>query len=188
MKEIIKNNIINYELINIRQNTPVLSYLTKHYFSFRLIQVSPVLFEQLKKSNNPIDMKRGNFIAGYRQSKKGNDFGSSGGLKISDPNGNILGSFTIEEKRIIYDAFVPFHQERDSYVYAQGKDFYTKMSMLDVLIEELNRKRQYLIYMGEKVEGWVPTPQFLEVSKEELLEYAQNREKGEYALKKRRYY
>mgnify|MGYP007113983324 FL=1 len=32
MKEIIKNNIINYEVIRIRQNTPVLEYLKRHYF------------------------------------------------------------------------------------------------------------------------------------------------------------
>lgn len=69
-----------------------------------------------------------------------------------------------------------------------GTEFYTDMSMLDVLKEELNRKRQYLIYMGEKVNGCKSESQFHEVSKEELLEYAQNREKGEYSLKKRRYY
>lgn len=49
MKEIVKNNIINYELIRIRQNTPVLEYLKKHNFSFRLKHVSHELLEQLKK-------------------------------------------------------------------------------------------------------------------------------------------
>ena len=187
MKEIVKNNIINYELIRIRQNTPVLEYLKKHNFSFRLKHVSPELLEQLKKFDNPIDMEYGDFIAGYGR-LKGTDFRSSGGLKISDPKENILGSFIIEEKRIIYDAFLPFYKEKDSYVYMYGTEFYTDMSMLDILKEELNRKRQYLIYMGEKVNGYIPESQFLEVSKEELLEYAQNREKGEYSLKKRRYY
>ena len=187
MKEIIKNNIINYELIRIRQNTPVLEYLKKYNFSFRLKQVPSELLEQLKNSDNLIDMKYGNFIAGYGQ-LKGNDFRSSGGLKISDSKESILGSFIIEEKRIIYDASLPFYKERDSYVYMYGTEFYTDMSMLDILKEELNRKRQYLIYMGEKVNGNISEFQFNEVSKEELLEYAQNREKGEYSLKKRRYY
>ena len=36
MKEIVKNNIINYKLIRIRQNTPVLEYLKRYNFSFRL--------------------------------------------------------------------------------------------------------------------------------------------------------
>ena len=99
MKEIIKNNIINYELIRIRQNTPVLEYLKKHNFSFRLKQVSPELLEQLKNSDHLIDMKYGNFIAGYGRLKS-ESFRSSGGLKISDSKENILGSFIIEEKRI----------------------------------------------------------------------------------------
>ena len=183
MKEIIKNNIINYELIRIRQNTPVLEYLKRHYFSFSLKQVSPELLEQLKISDHPIDMKYGDFIAGYGKLKR-YDFGSSRGLKISDSKENIPGSFIIEEKRIIYDALRPFYKER----YMEGTEFITDMSMLDVLKEELNRKRQYLIYMGKKVNGCVPEFQFHEVSKEELLEYAQNPEKGEYSLKKRRYF
>lgn len=187
MKEIIKNNIINYEVIRIRQNTPVLEYLKRHYFSFRLKQVSPELLEQLKISDHPIDMKYGDFIAGYGE-LRGDDFRSSGGLKISDSKKNIPGSFIIEEKRIIYDALRPFYKESASHVYTNGTEFITDMSMLDVLKEELNRKRQYLIYMGNKVKGCVPEFQFHEVSKEELLEYAQNPEKGEYSLKKRRYY
>lgn len=187
MKEIIKNNIINYEVIRIRQNTPVLEYLKRHYFSFRLKQVSPELLEQLKISDHPIDMKYGDFIAGYGK-LRGDDFRSSGGLKISDSKKNIPGSFIIEEKRIIYDALRPFYKESASHVYTNGIEFITDMSMLDVLKEELKRQRQYLIYMGEKVTGCVPESQFHEVSKEELLEYAQNPEKGEYSLKKRRYF
>jgi hypothetical protein len=34
-----------------------------------------------------------------------------------------------------------------------GTEFYTDMSMLDVLKEELKRKRQYLIYSGEKTQN-----------------------------------
>ena len=34
MKEIVKYNIINYELIKIRQNTPILEYLKRNNFSF----------------------------------------------------------------------------------------------------------------------------------------------------------
>lgn len=187
MKEIIKNNIIDYELIKIRQNTPILEYLKNNNFSFRLKQVTPEMLKQLKASNNLIDIEYGDFIAGYGR-LKGDNFKSSGGLKVSDPTENILGSFIIEEKRIIYDAFRPFYKERDSYVYMYGTEFYTDMSMLDVLKEELNRKRQYLIYMGEKLNGYKLESQFHEVSKDELLEYAQNREKGEYSLKKRKYY
>ena len=187
MKEIVKYNIINYELIKIRKNTPILEYLKRNNFSFRLKQVTPKTLEQLKISDNFIDMEYGNFIAGYGQ-LKGNDFRSSGGLKISDPQENIRGSFIIEDKRIIYDVVQPFYEERDSFVYGSGPEFYTSMPMLDILKEELNRKRQYLIYMGQKLNGCRLEEQFDEVSKSELLEYAQNREKGEYILNKIRHY
>lgn len=132
-------------------------------------------------------MEYGNFIAGYGQ-LKGNNFKSSGGLKISDPKKTINGSFIIEDKRIIYDAVQPFYEERDAFVYGSGYEFYTDMSMLDILKEELNRKRQYLIYMGQKLNNCRYEEQFDEVSKSELLEYAQNHEKGEYVLKKIRHY
>ncbi len=187
MKEIVKNNIINYELIKIRKNTPILEYLKRNNFSFRLKQVTPKILEQLKFSDNLIDMEYGNFIAGYA-SLKGNDFRNSGGLKISDSKKNINGSFIIEDRRIIYYAIQSFDEERDTFVYGSGPEFYTSMSMLDILKEELNRKRQYLIYMGQKLNGYRLEEQFDEVSKSELLEYAQNREKGEYVLNKIRRY
>ena len=187
MKEIVKYNIINYELIKIRKNTPILEYLKRNNFSFRLKQVTPKILEQLKFSDNLIDMEYGNFIAGYA-SLKGNDFRNSGGLKISDSKKNINGSFIIEDRRIIYYAIQSFDEERDTFVYGSGPEFYTSMSMLDILKEELNRKRQYLIYMGQKLNGYRLEEQFDEVSKSELLEYAQNREKGEYVLNKIRRY
>ncbi len=62
------------------------------------------------------------------------------------------------------------------------------MSMLDILKEELNKKRQYLIYIGKKSKGYRSEEQFDEVSKSELLEYAQKPEKGEYILNKIRHY
>lgn len=187
MKEIVKSNITNYELIKIRKNTPILEYLKRNNFSFRLKQVSFEMLEQLKISDYPIDMEYGNFIAGYGH-LKGNDFRSSGGLKISDSKKNINGSFIIENKRIIYYAIQPFYEERDTFVYGSGPEFYTSMSMLDILKEELNKKRKYLIYMGQKLNGYRLEEQFDEVSKSELLEYAQNSEKGEYVLNKIRNY
>lgn len=186
MKEIVKNNTIDYELVRIRQNTPVLDYLKRNYFSFRLKQVSSEMLESLKKSSKLIEMKYGDFIAGYGE-LKGNDFRSSGGLKISDSKENIKGSFIIQDKRIIYDALEPFYKERDSFVYMYGTEFFTDMSMLDILKEELNKKRQYFIYLGQKLNGYKMEAQFNEVSKDELLEYAQYPEKGENILKKRMY-
>lgn len=187
MKEIVMHNTIDYKLIKIRKNTPVLQYLKGISNSFCLRQVTPEMLDKLKKSSHLIDMEHSYPIAGYAP-LKGDHFRTSGGLKMSDAQGSIPGSFIIESKRLIYDASVPFYKERDSYVYLYGTKFYTDMGMMDLLKEELNRKRQYLIYMGQRLNGHRFEDQFDVVSKEELLEYAQNCEKGEYILKKRSCY
>lgn len=189
MKQVIKNNIIEYETINIRQNTPTLEYLKERNHTFRLQHVNHEKFIEFQNATKWVDVEHGNFIVGFAP-LKGNHFRSSGGLKLSDPTKTINGSFIIEEKRIIYDAAEPFFEERDAFVYSNGPIYYTEMTMIDILREELKRKRRYLIYMGEEVDKKRPryNDLFEEVSKEELLEYATNPEKGEEAYSRRRYF
>lgn len=185
MKQVLGPLIEDYKTILIRQNTPTLEYLKKHNTQFRLQQVNHEQFCMLQNHDKVISMNYKNFIAGYGE-LKGNHFRSSGGLKISDPEEKINGSFIIEGKRIIFDATCPFYQERDAYVYG-GYIYYTEMSMLDILKEELNRKRKLLIYMGEELDKqkYRCNDLFEEVSKEELLEYAIDPSKGEQALERR---
>lgn len=185
MKQILKDNLTSYETINIRQNTPILEYLRKENYPYILQNVSHERFLELQNATIHIDIEVKNPVAGFGR-LKGNDFGSSGGLKISDPEEKIGGSFVIQKEKIIYDALRPFYHERDSYVYFYGKTYYTDMSMLDLLKEELNRKRKYLVYIGEEFIKYKGLKEvFEEISQEELLEYATNPEKGEYALSRR---
>ncbi len=188
MKQIIEDRLIEYRVINLDSNTSTLDYLKKNNFSFNLRHVDHKTFESLQASNKIIVVERKPLV-GYGK-LKGTHFRQSGGLKISDPDERISGSFIIEDKRIIYEAGEPFYRERDSFVYFNGVRYYTEMSMLDILKEELNQERQYLIYMGQKFEKekMCYIDQFEEVSKDELLEYAIDSEKGEYSLKMRSYY
>ena len=59
-------------------------------------------FESLQASNKIIVVERKPLV-GYGK-LKGTHFRQSGGLKISDPDERISGSFIIEDKRIIYEA------------------------------------------------------------------------------------
>ena len=187
MEQIIENKLIGYETINIENNISVLDYLKERNNVFRINQVNIEMFELLKNSKKIIDSVNSKNFVGYRQLKKGSKIGSSGGLKISDPENRINGSFIIEENRIIYDSLQPFYKEYDCGVY-DGKTYYTTMSLLELLKEELKTNREYLIYMGTKIENSGSKELFDKVSQEVLLEYAINPEKGSIALTKRRYF
>ena len=62
------------------------------------------------------------------------------------------------------------------------------MSMKEILLEELEIKRQYLIYLGERLENKRYVDDFEEVSRKEFLEYITDKEKGRLILKKMRKY
>lgn len=187
MRQILKDNVINYELINIPENISILEYLKSNNSSFRLRYVDINMFDMLKNANGPIYMEHVNYVAAYHKKSGTEDFRRSIGLKVSDHTKSICGSFIIEDERIIYEAGEPVFEERDFGKYS-SLNYYTTMSMKDILIEELKKKRKLLIYMGEKLEGVHYTHLFEEVSKDELMEYATNPEKGEKAYTNRIFY
>lgn len=191
MKPIIEKTFNEYKIINIRKNTPILEYLRKNYYSFRLQQVDCATFELLKNKDKKINIEYGNFIADYVQLEN-EIFEWNGELRVSDPNNMIIGSFIIEDKQIIYDARNSLYEQRKLISDFAGAIIYTNMSMTDILKEEINlkRKRKYLIYIGEQLNirrcGFENV--YEEVSKEELIEYATNSEKGKAAYVKTRSY
>ena len=135
MKQIMEDKLIEYSTINIRVNTPILDYLVKNSTrSFRVYRVSSSSFAKLQGTDRIIDIPEKEMITGYAPFHEKRDFRSSGGLKISTEN--IRGSFVIDQKRIIYDPLIRFYEERDSYVYSNGKDYYTTMSAKDLLLKE----------------------------------------------------
>lgn len=186
MKQILENCYGSFETINIRQNTPTLEYLKeREKYRFVLKKATHEQFIELQNATKFMDIKCKPMVA--FAPLKGNNFRSSGGLKVSDPDKKIGGSFIIEEQRIVYDAMQPFYEERDADVY-NGCTYYTEMDMLTLLKEELNQKRKLLIYMGQEKNGVHFNDLFEEVNKEEFLEYVINPEKGENALSRRRYF
>lgn len=188
MKQILKDNVIRCELINIENDIPILEYLKDNSLSFRLQHVDDKMFEILKNADYPIYREHNNYVAAYRKKEKNHNFRwGSFGLKLSDHTKHIGGSFIIEDERIIYEAGERFFEERDFGKYS-NLNYYTTMTMKDLLIEELNKKRKLLVYMGEKLEGVHYTHRFEEVSKDELMEYATNPKKGEMAYTNRIYY
>lgn len=182
MKQLIENMIFDKRIIKLEDKVPVLKYLKENNFKFTLSHIEHQEFEMLKNKENwkaPLIKDYKGLIAGYSSNIKDEIsiyFRQSGGLKISDNNSEIPGSFIIEDKRIIYDSTIPFYEERDRFVYF-GNEFYTHMSMIDILKEELEFDKECLIYMGRIRNGCRYEVNLQKISKEELLEYAKDKEK-----------
>lgn len=123
-------------------------------------------------------------IVGYNPSIKGNFFLSSGGMEISSGEDEIMGSFVIEEDRVIYTPICKFYEERDSFVYSKT-DYYAKLTMPEILNQELIGERRFFIDMGEELKGFLSCPVFREVDRDEMMCYALDSHKGKEAYQKR---
>lgn len=187
--EIIKNDVINYTVVSIPENRSILEHLKKDVkWQFRLQRVSDeqfLRFQKALKEEKLLDFRSSDcYIAGYNPFTKGNSFLSSGGLKLSSDEEEFTGSFVIENDRIIYTPLCKFYEERDAFVYSKT-DYYTTISMPQLLEQELTSDREFLIDMGEEMVGLIPKPVLVPVSCSEMMEYAINPSKGKEAYQKR---
>jgi len=187
MIEIIKNNVIDYESIYIPKGESIVSHLKQNTrLQFKLQRVSRAEFDRIKKAQEKdelLDRYDACPIVGYSPYIKGDyDFQSGGGLKLSSDEKYILGSFVVEEDRIIYTPVSKFYEERDSYIYSR-RDFYTTLTMPEILEQEL-LNHQCWVYCGEEFKELKYFPILDEVSHSEMMEYAVNPEKGKLALQK----
>ena len=185
MIEVIKNDVICYETIHIPKGESIVTYLRENTrWQFRLQRVSSQEFDRIKKAQEKetlLDRYDACPIVGYSPIVMGDyGFRSCGGLKISSDEEDILGSFVIEEDKVIYTPEVKFYDERDSYVYSR-RDFYTMVSMPEVLEPELSN-RQMLVYRGEELGDFRPI--FESISQNEMMDYAIYPEKGKEAYQK----
>jgi len=188
MIEIIKNDLIHYETITIPDGVQILERLKENTrFEFTLKRVSIPEFDRIKKAQETdqlLDHLVTCPIVGYNPFVKGdNAFQSSGGLKLSSDQKEVLDSFVIEEDRIIYTPVVKFYEERDCFVYSR-RDFYTTISMPEILEQELHFNRECLVYRGEELKDLRFRPIFDSLTCDEMMEYATNPAKGEEAYQK----
>lgn len=189
MKQIIKNELIQYQALSIENNTSVLDFLVKDCsFNFVLQKVESALFKRmLNNPNELLYLEYQSFIAGYNPNCRDDSYRSSGGLKLSDENEKVLGSFSIFPDKVIYNPFsVFFHKERDCFVYF-GTHYYTTMSMIEILREVLDDK-DLLVCLGNDYKHLNYVPILEKISREEMVAYATDPLKGEKLLQKRRYY
>lgn len=189
MRQIIKNELIQYKVLNVEDDMSILEYLMNDcFYNFVLQKIQPDTFGKMVKNPNDFQfLEHEHFIAGYNPNSKGDSLRNSGGLKLSDDEERIFGSFVVLPDKVIYNPHGTFfHKERDAFVYF-GTYYYTTMGMIDIFVEVLDGK-ELLVDLGEKAGNLSYIPILEKISKEEMIEYATDPSKGKKALQKRRSY
>jgi len=107
------------------------------------------------------------------------------GIKMSDPYGDILGSFDIREKTITYSPLLPhFYDERDLCKFARDT-YFTTMTFEDIMKVQIEKADEYYVHVGNSYQIGRKSPYILEkVTKNEMMEFVYDQEKGRKILEK----
>lgn len=109
------------------------------------------------------------------------------GKKISDPSGKVLGSFNINECKIIYSPIFPhFYDERDNIKFANDT-YFTTMTFEEIMQRQIDLATEFYIHTGNymaikdiaKYGDYV----FEKISKDQMLEFLYKPETGEKVLR-----
>ena len=110
------------------------------------------------------------------------------GIKLSDPNGKIIGQFDIRNHIVTYSPIFPFfYEERDLIKFANDT-YFTSLSFEQLIMNQIDHAIKYYIHIGNyySPKDIVKYGNYImeEVSKEKMIEYATNPELGNKILKK----
>ena len=110
------------------------------------------------------------------------------GIKISDPSGKILGSFNINEGKIIYSPIFPkFYEERDNIKFANAK-YFTTMTFEEIMEKQIDLATEFYIHTGNymKLQEILKNGEYIfeKITKDQMLEFVSQPEEGQKILKK----
>ena len=110
------------------------------------------------------------------------------GKKISDPSGKVLGSFNINEGKIIYSPIFPhFYNERDNIKFANDT-YFTTMTFEEIMQRQIDLATEFYIhtgnYMALKDVAKYGDYIFEKISKDQMLEFVYQPETGEKVFRK----
>ena len=110
------------------------------------------------------------------------------GIKVSDPTGNILGTFNIVDEKIMYSSIFPyFYEERDLIKFANDT-YFTTMTFEEIMKRQIDLAREFYIHtrnpktMREVQEHGSYI--FERIDKDKMLECVTKPEIGQKILKK----
>ncbi len=110
------------------------------------------------------------------------------GIKMSDPNGKIFGTFNIDNGIIIYSPIFPFfYEERDNIKFAKD-DYFTTITFEEIMENQINLANEFYIHTGNymTVKEIIKNGEYIfeKISKDQMLEFVFQREAGEKVFKK----
>ena len=110
------------------------------------------------------------------------------GKKISDPSGKVLGSFNVNEGKIIYSPIFPhFYDERDNIKFANDT-YFTTITFSEITQRQIDLATEFYIHTGNymalkdiaKYRDYI----FEKISKDQMLEFLYQPDAGEKVLRK----
>ena len=165
----------------IPENLTLLEYLKQYNFQFKLNQISSDEFNTLKNSKKILQLENDRILASYCKLKC-DVYDLKRVIRMVDPKKNINGMFIIEDDKIIYN---PNDYFETSSIPISGATYYTDMDILELLLEELKKEREYLIYLGKSFDIGQLLSEYQEVSKSRFIECVTNKSKGQFTLSKK---
>ena len=110
------------------------------------------------------------------------------GIKLSDPDKNIVGQFDIRNHIVTYSPiFLFFYEDRDITKFAND-EYFTPLTFEELIANQINHANKYFVHVGnyKKPSDIVKYGNYIleEVSKSQMLEFASNPELGSKILTK----
>ena len=111
------------------------------------------------------------------------------GMKISDPEGKILGTFDRHGEILTYSPiWQPFYDDRDLCKFARDH-YFTPLTFEELLMRELDLAREFYVHVGSydtaKEIGKYGSYKMEKITKDEMVEFARDPEKGESVRRKK---
>ena len=107
------------------------------------------------------------------------------GIKMSDPYGNIPGSFDVRNQVITYSPLFPhFYDERDQCKFANDT-YFTTMTFEDIMKVQIEHAEECFVHVKNSYELGRKSPYVLEkITKEQMTEFVYDSEKANKILEK----
>ena len=110
------------------------------------------------------------------------------GIRLSDPNGDILGAFNIAGDKIIYSPIFPrFFDERDNIKFANAT-YFTTMTFEEIMENQIKLAKEFYVHTGDyrKISEISKHGRYIfeKVTEEEMIDFTKNKENGKKILRK----
>ncbi len=205
MEKYYKNDVINFEEGNIEDSESLFEHIlesrkggidSKRFFldyispeeiakyDFNDVESLKAFRERCVYGNSPLILMGG---CNLNEEHVKNGLRYSG-IKLSDPEGKIMGTFDRHGEILTYSPiFQAFYDERDLCKFAR-EHYFTTLTFEELLMREFDLAREFYVHIGSystaKEIGKYGSYKMEKITKDEMVEFARDPEKGESVRRK----